>query len=95
MKQEYPWLFTGLFERSTKIGVLLEGASRRVSLEKIDDPHEQRIVIVRELGAMVGCEIKPLDFIALGPDYLRTEAGKAVAHRLEIYLSRLEKRISS
>jgi len=96
MKKEGPWLFEGIIPREAKLGVLLEGASRRINVEMLtSDPLKQRVLVVRELNRLAGCNIKPLDFIALGEDYLQTESGKREAHMLEQYLKALEARIVS
>jgi hypothetical protein len=84
------WLFDGIPRRS-KLGTLLDISTRRVLRNSPpDDELELRVKVVEDMSEAAGCEIKPYDFVALGPQYLATAPGKREAEKLGRYFDQLE-----
>lgn len=51
-----------------------------------------RVELVEKINQRTGSDIKPFDFLALGPDYFKTEPGKRNARIIYNYLNDLEQR---
>lgn len=63
------WVFEDYCSQKSKLGLLLFSEVKKIEKEKqITDEEELKRTALINLGETIGCEIKPNDFLALGPE---------------------------
>jgi len=86
---ESKWIFQDYCPKTSKLGVLLQLEMRKIEEQGIEGVSEMEMQVraLTGLGETIGCEIKPYDFLAVGPEVyinkMRRNIGVGINKRIK------------